>query len=48
MTEQNDVMTAAELGTDESTARGIMRYYGIDSHDELVKYIRHLGVGHSD
>lgn len=47
MTEQNEVRTD-ELSLDESTTTEIMDYYRIDSHDELVRYIRHLGIEHND
>ena len=47
MTEQSEVKTG-QISVDEPTTRGIMSYYGIDNHDELVRYIRHLRIEHND
>ena len=47
MTEQNEVKTG-QISIDEPTTREIMSYYRIDNHDELVRYIRHFGIEHSD
>jgi hypothetical protein len=47
MTDQNNTRTT-RLSIDEPTAREIMSYYGIDSHDELARYIRYLGIEHND
>ena len=45
MTEQYE---ANQISIDEETTKEIMNYYGIDSHDELARYIRHLGIQHND
>jgi len=42
-----DEIRASQISIDEPATREIMRYYGID-HDELVRYIRHLGIEHDD
>jgi len=47
MTEQREVRTG-QISIDEPTTIEMMIYYGIDNHDELVRYIRHLGIEHDD
>jgi hypothetical protein len=45
MTDQNAL---TKIGIDEPTAKAIMRYYGIDNHDQLARYIRDLGIERID
>lgn len=46
MREQNEI-TVNQIRIDEPTAKQMMGYYRI-KHDELVKYIKGLGIEHSD
>jgi hypothetical protein len=46
MTEQNRIKTGS-ISIDEPTTREIMDYYSIN-HDELVRYIKGLGIEHND
>jgi hypothetical protein len=41
MTEQNEIRTGP-ISIDEPTARELMSYYKIESHDKFVKYIKSL------
>ena len=47
ISEQNKVKEG-QVSIDEPTTMGIMSYYRIDDHDELVRYIRRLGIEHND
>jgi hypothetical protein len=44
---QNETKTIP-ISIDEPTAESIMNYYGIDNHDELVRYVKSLGIEHND
>lgn len=46
MTGQSEPITST-LSIDEPTAIEMMGYYKI-SHDEFVKYVESLGIGHDD
>ena len=46
MTVQSKPVTST-LNIDEPTAIEMMGYYNI-SHEEFVKYVRSLGIGHDD
>jgi len=45
---KEQVVNAGKISIDEPTTRAIMSHYKIDNHDELVRYIRHLGIEHKD
>ena len=45
---EKDLAERTLVSIDEPTAREIMSYYKIDDHDELARYIRHLGIEHND
>ena len=47
MTEQSEVKIG-QISIDEPTIKEIISYYRINNHDELVRYIRHLGIEHND
>ena len=45
---EQDAVKGSQIRIDEPTTRAIMSHYKIDSHDELVRYIRRLGIKHDD
>ena len=44
---QNEFKTGL-IGVDETTMRQIMGYYRVWDHEVLVRYIKNLGISHSD
>jgi hypothetical protein len=41
-------MTEQKISIDEQTVRQIMDYYKVGNHDVFAKYVRSLGIEHTD